>query len=286
MHQRAVVLLSLFVIPLLPGGSSLSFAADAIDMGRVMKTLDVRNCERYPYSDARPRQAALKRFRADLRRAINTGLQCLAGNGPMGKLHPYHEEQARRLQALLESEQTKTFLCVADEMYADAVATQKVPLPESDGLSDILKRVQHPAVVMDVYRIGGLLSRRYSEETYRQFFKLNENQIREHLTGSPLHLDNTHRYQNMSALLFHEMVHWLGHSHSYINPDVTTLYETCCFGGSDYISDDKLNKQYQAETCEILRDDELWSANNYQKVRLWHYKGYDQLKGRMREDAD
>jgi hypothetical protein len=63
----------------------------------------------------------------------------------MGRLHPYHEEQARRLIALLESEQTKTFLCVADEMYADAVATQKTPLPNFDDLAEIVQRVRHPA---------------------------------------------------------------------------------------------------------------------------------------------
>lgn len=286
MHQRAFLLLGLFAIPLLAEGSPSTPNAETLDMTRVMDSVETRNCDRYPYGKQRSHKAALKQFRSDLRRAINTGLQCLSGRGAMGRLHPYHEEQARRLKALLESGQTKTFLCVADEMYADAVATQKAPLPKTDGLADIVQRVRHPGVVMDVYRIGGLLSRRYDEETYRSFFNLNDEQIKEHLTGSPLHLDNTHRYRNMSALLFHEMVHWLGHSHSYINPDVTTLYETCCFGGSDFISDDNLNRQYQAEACKILRDDELWSANNYQKVRLWHYKGYDRFKGRMRKAAD
>jgi hypothetical protein len=139
-----------------------------------------------------------------------------------------------------------------------------------------------------LYRIGGLLSRRYDEDTYRSFFNLNEVQFREHLTGSPLYLDNTHRYKNMSALLFHETVHWLEHTHGYIRPDVTTLYDTCCFGGSDFIDDKKLNSEFQAEAeaCNIMRDDELWSANNYQKVRLWHYKSYDRFKGRMRKAAD
>lgn len=286
MLKRRILATGLIVALQVAAGSGSLYATEAVDMARVLESVEVRHCERYPYGEKRTDETALKLFRRDLKRALDKGLQCLAGNGPMGRLHPYHEEQARRLRELLEGEQVKTFLCVADEMYADAVATQKEPLPDSDGLSEILHRVRHPAVVMDVYRMGGLLSRRYSEETYREFFKLSDNQIQEHLTGSPLHLDNTHRYQDMSALLFHEMIHWLGHSHSYVNPDVTTLYETCCFGGSDYISDDKLNKQYQAEACEILRDDELWSANNYQKVRLWHYKGYDQLKGRMREDAD
>ena len=204
----------------------------------------------------------------------------------MGKLHPYHEEQGRLLRALLEAPKTKTFLCVADEMYADAAATQKQPLPDSDGLAKILSRVEHPGVVLDVYRVGGLLSRHYSEETYRQFFKLNDTQIKEHLTGHPIQMAGNHRYKNMPALLFHEMVHWLGHSHSYINPDVTFLYETCCFSGSDYIDDPTLNSKYQLQACNILRDDELWSANPYQKTRLWHYKGYDQLKQEMRDHAD
>lgn len=286
MHQRVLLLTALFIIPLLSEGSPSPVTANPIDMARVMSSVDVQHCDRYPYGNERPSGQAVQQFRADFRVAIRTGLQCLSGNGPMGRLHPYHEGQARRLQALLESEQTKTFLCVADEMYADAVATQQAALPDSDDLAGIVRRVNHPGVVLDLYRIGGLLSRRYSEETYRSFFNLNEQQIREHLTGSPLHMDNTHRYKNMPALLFHEMVHWLGHTHSYINPDVTTLYETCCFGGSDFIGDEALNKKYQAEACDILRDDELWSANNYQKVRLWHYKGYDLLKGRMRADAD
>lgn len=258
----------------------------ALDMSRLDASLKVLNCHSYPYGEQQATEQALVRFKKDLRRAVNQGLQCLAGNGPMGRLHPYHEAQGRKLQALLESVETKTFLCVEDEMYADAVATQRDPLPESDGLSNILRKVDHPAVILDVYRMGGLLSRRYSVETYRNFFKLDDNQIIEHLTGNPLQMDSSHRYKNMSALLFHEMVHWLGHSHSYIRPDVTTLYETCCFGGSDYISDEKTNQQFQQQACNILRDDELWRANSYQKVRLWHYKGYDQLKGEMRREAD
>lgn len=286
MHRRVLLLIGFLSIPLMSEGSPLPTRSEPLDMARVMNTIKVQQCDSYPYGKRRAQGAALKQFRADLQHAIDTGLQCLAGNGPMGKLHPYHAVQGRRLKALLESEQRKSFLCVADEMYADAVATQQAPLPDSDGLAGVVRRVPHPGVVMDVYRIGGLLSRRYSEETYRSFFNLNDEQIKEHLTGSPLHLDNTHRYQKMPALLFHEMVHWLGHSHSYINPDVTTLYETCCFGGSDFISDDKLNEKYQLEACNILRDGELWSANNYRKVRLWHYKGYDQFKGRMRKAAD
>lgn len=285
MPLSAVLRPALLSALLLLHGSALGDSLQP-DMARVMQSVRISGCEGYPYGEIRPAAAAEQQLRRDLQQGLQRGLQCLAGNGPAGPLHPYHEAQARRLVALLESPQVKHFLCVADEMYADAVATQAEPLPQGDGLAPILQRVRHPAVVLDVYRIGGLLSQRYSEETYRQFFNLSEPQIREHLTGQPLHLDSSHRYSDMSALLFHEVVHWLGHSHSYIHPDVTHLYETCCFGGSDYIDDPALNQQYQREACNILRDDELWSANRYQKVRLWHHKGYDLLKGRMREAAD
>lgn len=286
MPLSAVLRPALLSALLLLSGTAQSGSALQPDMDRVMQSVRISGCESYPYGAVSPAAAAAQRLRDDLQEGLRQGLQCLAGEGPAGALHPYHEVQARRLVVLLESPQIKNFHCVADEMYADAVATQAEPLPEGDGLATVLQRVRHPAVVLDVYRIGGLLSQRYSEETYRQFFNLSEPQIREHLTGQPLHLDSSHRYGDMPALLFHEMVHWLGHSHSYIHPDVTHLYETCCFGGSDYIDDPALNRQYQLEACNILRDDELWSANRYQKVRLWHHKGYDRLKGRMREAAD
>ena len=71
--------------------------------------------------------------------------------------------------------------------------------------------------------------------------------------------------------------------HTNIDPDVTFLYETCCFGGSEYISDDQLNAGVQARACNILKDKELWSANPYKKMHLWQHKDYDQLKREMRE---
>ena len=78
----------------------------------------------------------------------------------------------------------------------------------------------------------------------------------------------------------------LGHEHTSIYPDLTFLYETCCFGGSEYIEDEHVNADFQARACAILKDDELWPANLYQQMRMWHHKGYDQLKREIREHYD
>lgn len=254
-----------------PTADGLAFAGAAVA---------VVDCDDYPYH--RIEAEAEQHLVADLAEGIQQGLSCLSGQGPQGELHPYHRLQAERLLELLESPQLKTFRCVADRMFANAVATTNQPPAGDDRL---LRDVRHPSVLLDTFRIGGLLSTAHTESTYRDFFKLNDEQIREHLTGSPLRLDGNHRYQNMPALLFHELVHWLGHEHSAIYPDVTHLYETCCFGGSDYIDDAQVNQYFQAKACGVLRDAELWDRahNSYQQMRFWHHKGYDQLKAEMRD---
>ena len=90
---------------------------------------------------------------------------------------------------------------------------------------------------------------------------------------------------DLPALLFHEMVHWLGHEHSAIYPDMAHLYETCCFGGSDYIDDPQQNARFQASACRILKDDDLWSNaySRYRQMRQWHFKDYGRLKIMMRD---
>jgi hypothetical protein len=171
-------------------------------------------------------------------------------------------------------------------MFATAVATGPAPVAADDPLYAQLRDVNHPAVVLDLYRLGGLLSRRFDDETYRNFFHLAEDEILEHRSGQPLRGNNLHRYQDRPSLLFHEVIHWLGHEHSAIFPDVTHLYETCCFGGSDYIDDEELNREHQQTACHILKDDALWSESHsrYRQMRIWHYKGYDTLKSEMRAD--
>ena len=78
----------------------------------------------------------------------------------------------------------------------------------------------------------------------------------------------------------------MGHEHSALYPDVTHLYETCCFGGSDFIDDEARNASYQDRACAILKDDELWGypVSRYRQMRLWHDKRYDELKQQMRAD--
>jgi hypothetical protein len=204
----------------------------------------------------------------------------------MGPLHNYHQRQASRLIELLGDDQPKSLQCVSDRLFAYALAAsprQKLDDPE---LVDQLRKGPKLTILLDTYRIGGLLSKKFDEKTYQEFFHLNQQQINRHLTGKPLRLKGMHRYENLPGLLFHELIHWLGHVHGNLYPDITFLYETCCFGGSEYIQDDQMNKYYQARACNILRDDELWSANRYQQMRIWHHKEYDQLKREMRDSYD
>ena len=248
--------------------------------------IEVRGCDRYPdghvQHDVDPAQLLLD----ELAGGLDTGLACLSGQGPMGRLHPYHEYQAHRLLSLFESTRAKTFHCVDDSMFATAVATPPGGTHIDDPLYQQLRQVRFPAVILDTYRLGGLLSRRLDDRAYRDFFHLAEDQIFEHRNGQPLRLPSLHRYRDRRALLFHEVVHWLGHEHSAVRPDLAHLYETCCFGGSDYIHDDALNRRYQRQACDILADDELWSVayNPYRQMRVWHHKAYDRLKPDMRAD--
>jgi len=248
----------------------------------------VRNCHSYPYSegDTNPRSSSMDLLR-DLSAGLRQGLLCMAGDGEAGRLHPYHEYQAHRLLTVFESEDSKTFQCVEDDMFAVAVATGPNGASASDPLFRQLKSVTFPAVVIDTFRLGGVLSRRYDDRTYREFFHLAEDQIYEHRNGQPLRPANLHRYQDRAGLLFHEVVHWLGHEHSALYPDMAQLYETCCFG-TEYISDPSLEAEHQQTACMILQDDELWSHNynRYKQMRIWHHKGYDRFKGAMRADYD
>jgi hypothetical protein len=249
------------------------------------KTIEVTDCEDYPYHD-RDRFSGVRRLASDLRAGLKQGLQCLAGQGPMGQLHPYHNSQAVRLIELLENDQQKSLQCVKDELFAFAMAaTPHQPLT-NQALVERLNQSPRLTILLDTYRIGGLLSQKFEAGTYQVFFNLNQQQITEHLTGKPLKMKGLHRYQNLSGLLFHEMVHWLGHEHTGLLPDLTFLYETCCFAGSDFIQDDAINAGFQARACNILKDDELWSANHYQQMRLWHLKGYDQLKRELRDSYE
>lgn len=263
-------------------------AGGAQTQARDFPSIQIMQCSHYPGGGGRHQRPGREQLLTDLATGLETGLACLAGHGPMGRLHPYHEYQANRLLQLLEAPGVKTFQCVEDAMFATAVATAPGGTHIDDPLYPQLRDVKFPAVVLDTYRIGGMLSRRLDDDTYRTFFHLAEHQIYEHRNGQPLRLPSLHRYRDRGALLFHEMVHWLGHEHSATRPDLAHLYETCCFGGSDYIRDPASNRAYRDEACTILRDDELWSQAYlpYRQMRVWHHKGYDTLKSRMRDDFD
>lgn len=48
----------------------------------------------------------------------------------------------------------------------------------------------------------------------------------QHRRGRPARPPNPHRLANRPALLFHEMIHWLGREHTADRPDLAPLYAT------------------------------------------------------------
>lgn len=249
--------------------------------------LHYQGCQNYPYHNANSTAISHNTLTSDIKRGLKQGLSCLAGNSPMGKLHPYHETQALKLMRLLESNQPKTVRCVADEIFAYAVANSPItPNHKPHPQDKMTEGLPYPGILIDTFRLSGSISKKLDEATYREFYQLNSGQLAVIRKGKPLQLAGMHRYQNRAALMFHEMIHWLGHEHSSLYPDTTDLYETCCFGGSDFISDSTANKAFQQQACAILKDDTLWRANKYRQMRLWKYKGYDQFKRAMRDFND
>lgn len=233
--------------------------------------IQLDECHSYPYHDNKRRVDGYFRLAADLAAGLRQGLQCMAGTGPMGRLHPYHEKNARRLVDLLNDDSGKILSCVEDQTFAYAVA---YPAKLAGASNEIL---------IDTYRISGFLSRKFERATYREFFKLSEPLIEDHLTGKPLHLDGMHRYRNLPALMFHEVTHWLGYEHTNLTADVVDLYEACCFGGSDHILSKALNQGFRERACGILKDAELWEADAETRKQLWRKKGYIRLKRDMRQ---
>lgn len=248
----------------------------------VTDSLQINDCHDYPYhNNLQP--AGNQRLVEDLKQGLQQGLMCLTGKGPMGQLHPYHHAQALRLISTFEDKQPKLLQCVRDELFAYAMAKSTQQKISDAKLAEKLQKSPDLSIFLDTYRIGGLLSQKFKPETYKLFFKLDQDEITQHLTGKPMKLEGIQRYENLPGLLFHETVHWLGHWHTNINPDITFLYETCCFGGSEYINDEQVNAQFQNRACNILKDKELWSAHPYKKMRIWHHKEYDLLKREMRD---
>ena len=231
----------------------------------------IEDCQNYPYHDNSRDAEGFLKLAADLRQGVEQGLVCMAGLGPAGSLHPYHAVNARRLADLLNDETGKILSCVEDQTFAYAIAhPAKSPAMSHE-------------VLIDTYRISGFLSRRFERATYRDFFKLSEPLIEDHLTGKPLHLDGMHRYRDLPGLVFHELTHWLGYEHTNLTVDVVDLYEVCCFGGSDHISDDEVNRGFQQRACSILRDAELWDADEDTRKQLWHDRNYYLLKRQIRQ---
>lgn len=273
--------------------AGLIAALDGVGRGAVSRAagpvrLLVEDCDAYPYARSELPTGGRERLLDDAADGLRTGLACLAGSGPAGPLHAYHRAQAERLLTLLTDDSVKTLRCVKDQMFANAVATTPTPPEPGDGLYAQLSQVAHPGIVIDLYRVGGLLSRAFERRTYREFYRMDDDQIDQHLTAHPVRLDGLHRHDRLPALMFHEMVHWLGFTHARDVPDLAQLYETCCFDGSTYVDSATLNAQFGQRACRILQDPALWDrpGDGAAQRRVWRDKGYAQLKLDMRASYD
>ena len=264
--------------------TKVSYTESQVESLTVADSILIQNCDKYPYHQQKRNLDGYLSFISDLKVGLRQGLQCLVGESPIGKLHPYHENQAHALLKLLEGPSQKTFRCVEDKTHAFAIARLPPAKEASSRQFDALAAdLPFPAVVIDTYRISGFLTRSHEPVVYRDFFKMDERQIDNHLNGQLQQVKGLHRYRNRASLLFHEMTHWLGFTHDNTYPDPVHLYETCCFGGSDFISDAADNLAFRDRACAILKDAELWETNKYRQMRLWKYKHYDQLKTDMQQ---
>lgn len=271
-HLPGAVLLLTLIFP------QTIFSDEILSISKI-PSIEVKNCSTYPYHSGNQGESRLLKHFAQ---GLQKGLSCLMGNGTAGRLHNFHEQQARQLLSLLNSNEPKQFQCVQDDLFAYAMASSPDQIITDPDLKKRLQTSPRLSIFLDTYRLGGLLSQKFNKQTYENFFNMDREQITEHLTGKPLRLKGLHRYKNLPGLLFHETIHWLGHTHTNLSPDVTFLYETCCFGGSDYINDEEANAEFQARACNILKDDELWSAGSDRQKEIWKQKGYSRFKREMR----
>lgn len=258
--------------------SSLSSATATLTLSQNMV---LENCEDYPYMETKAYASeGYVQMLDHIKTGLNKGLQCLAGMGSSsGKLHDFHRREALKLMEIIESKKRKTLRCVKDEIFAFAVSKGKATknsISDTSNLDAYLQDLDHPGIVFDLFRIGGYLSQKHDMKTLVEFYGFEEAQASQHLAGRLL--QENHRYGDLAGLHFHEMIHWLGHEHSIIEPDVTFLYDTCCFDGSDFIDNNEVNKKFQKRACDILRDDELWSVSGIDRKNVWQAKNYGQIK--------
>ena len=66
MHRRASQLIPLLGILLLLGSAPRAGADALIDMPQFLRTLDIQNCDRYPYGVWHPKEEVIHQFKVDL----------------------------------------------------------------------------------------------------------------------------------------------------------------------------------------------------------------------------
>lgn len=214
----------------------------------------LKSCETYPYYRSIETPTEGSHVLANhLQLALATVHQCRSHQD----FTPMVTEALDQLIDIIESSQKKTLMCnygVTNSYFA--VASDPDVIVQQDTLPP------HPSVIFDTNRMAGNFNLHMDEQD-------RENTIRFYggkLTREEIIPGMPHPFRksitNPMSLVFHEMLHWTGHSHHpKENLDIVYLTQLCCFQHEE-ISETKRNR-----TCELLNDPRAWQANLEKRVQ-------------------
>ena len=227
----------------------------------------LKSCETYPHYRSIDTPTEGSHVLADhLQRALSTVHQCRRNHD----FTPMVTQTLDRLINIIESSQKKTLMCnygVTNSYFA--VASDPETLAQKEGLPP------HPSVIFDTNRMAGnfnlQMNEREIENTIRFFGgSLKREEI---LPGMPHPFRKS--ITNPMSLVFHEMLHWTGHSHHpKENLDVVYLTQLCCFEHLE------INETKRNRTCELLTDPQAWQEDLEKRVQyIKDHELQDEIKG-------
>lgn len=223
--------------------------------------LRVENCKDYPYYGVDSNGP--QNFREDFMKLIEQSKQCFFKKNKGRNLPVFVENKVTELYQLLLTSKDKTVACTFGE-YNSFYAVSNSGLNQNDyGPNGVfLDMPKPPSIFMDTNRMAGNFPLGMDSEdirNFRQFYgqRLNNVEIqsgkRNPLAG---------RVENSASLLFHEMLHWVGLSHSQKGyPDLVYLSQICCFNHPS------IDVKKQQKACKIFYNDNYWSGSKEQRKR-------------------
>jgi hypothetical protein len=214
----------------------------------------LKSCETYPYYRSIDTPTKGSHVLADhLQLALATVHQCRS----LQDFTSMVNESLDKLIKIIESPEKKTLMCnygVTNSFFA--VASDPDVIDQQHNLP------AHPSVIFDTNRMAGNfnvhMNERDIENTVRFYGGLLTRE--EIIPGMPHPFRKS--ITNPMSLLFHEMLHWTGHSHyPKENLDVVYLTQLCCF------HHEEINELKRNRTCEILSDPQAWQENREKRIQ-------------------